>query len=194
LDRFEGMHTQVLGISVDSVDSLNAWADSLGGITYPLLSDFYPHGEIAQRYDVLREEGKSERALFIIDKEGVVRYVDVHDIDEQPDNEELFRILAELEPEAAAAWAAAEPEPQPAPTADVVLYCTPWCPGCRRARNFFREHGIDFVEVDITRDKAAAERVRGWADGNETTPTLDIKGTIIVNFDQDRVSQVLGIS
>lgn len=187
------MHTQVLGISVDSVASLNAWADSLGGITYPLLSDFYPHGEIAQRYGVLREEGKSERALFIIDKEGIIRYVDVHDIDDQPDNEELFRILAELEPEAAAAWTAAEPEPQPTPTADVVLYCTPWCAACRRARAFLREHGIDYVEVDISRDKAAAERVRGWADGNETTPTFDINGTIIVNFDQDRVSKVLGV-
>ncbi len=98
------MNTQVLGISVDSVPSLTAWAKSLEGITYPLLSDFYPHGEVAQRYGVLLEDGRSERALFIIDKEGIVQYVDVHDIDDQPDNWELFRVLTELEPEAAAAW------------------------------------------------------------------------------------------
>lgn len=188
------MNTQVLGISVDSVPCLAAWAESLGGISYPLLSDFYPHGEVAQRYEVLREEGMSERALFIIDQEGIVQYVDVHDIDDQPDNEELFKILAELEPEGAAAWEAAQPEAQPMPTADVILYCTPWCPACRRARAYLEEKGIAFAEVDITTDRAAAERVRGWADGNETTPTFDVKGTIIVNFDQAKLAQVLGIA
>jgi glutaredoxin len=187
------MHTQVLGISVDSVPCLTAWGDSLGGISYPLLSDFFPHGEVAQRYGVLREDGRTERALFIIDKEGVVRYVDVHDIDDQPDNEELFRVLAELEPEAAATLAAAEPEAQPAPSADVVMYCTRWCPACKRARAYFQEQGIEYVEVDISRDRAAAQRVRGWADGNETTPTFDIEGTIIVSFDRTKLDQALGL-
>ena len=188
------MNTQVLGISVDSVPCLAAWAESLGDISYPLLSDFYPHGEVAQRYDVLREEGKSERALFIIDREGIVQYVDVHDIDDQPDNEELFKVLAELEPEGAAAWEATQPEAQPIPTADVIMYCTPWCPGCRRARAYLEENGIEFAEVDITTNRAAAERVRGWADGNETTPTFDVKGTIIVDFDQAKLAQELGIA
>ncbi|GAB4533222.1 MAG: hypothetical protein Kow0063_14910 [Anaerolineae bacterium] len=188
------MNTQVLGISVDSVPCLTAWSESLRGITYPLLSDFYPHGEVAQRFGVLREDGKSERALFIIDKEGIVRYVDIHDIDDQPDNEELFRVLAELEPQAAATRAASEPEVKPAPTADVIIYCTPWCPACRRARAYLEEHGIEYVEVDISTDRAAAERVRGWANGNETTPTFDIKGTIVVDFDRARLDQVLGIA
>src|SRR5512136_1427972 len=100
------MNTQVLGISVDSTDCLNAWAESLGGITYPLLSDFWPHGQIAQMYGVLRDDGRSERAIFVIDKQGIIRYVDVHDIDLQPDNEELFRVLAQIEPQLSAAWAA----------------------------------------------------------------------------------------
>jgi glutaredoxin len=188
------VNTQVLGISVDSVPCLTAWAESLGGITYPLLSDFYPHGEVAQRYGVLLEDGRSERGLFIIDKEGIIQYVDVHDIDDQPDNEELFRVLNELEPEAAEDWEAAQPEAEPAPTADVVLYCTPWCPTCPRARAYLEEHGIEFVEVNISTDRAAAERVRGWADGNETTPTFDIKGTIIVNFDRAKLDQALGVA
>jgi glutaredoxin len=186
------MNTQVLGISVDSVPCLSAWAESLGGISYPLLSDFYPHGEVARRYGVLRDDGRSERALFIVDREGIVRYVDIHDIDDQPDNEELFKVLIELEPEAAVDWEAAQPEAQPAPTADVIMYCTKWCPGCRRARAYFEEHGIEFIEIDISTDRAAAERVRGWANGNETTPTFDIKGTIIVDFDRDRLAQALG--
>ena len=85
------METQVLGLSVDSKDCLRAWAESLGGITYPLLSDFYPHGQVAaavRRAALLR--AYSERAIFVIDKRGVIRYVDVHDIGEQPDNEVLF--------------------------------------------------------------------------------------------------------
>jgi len=189
------MNAQVLGISVDSVPCLKAWADSLGGITYPLLSDFYPHGRVAQLFGVLRGDGRSERAIFVIDKKGVIRYVDVHDIDKQPDNEVLFGELAKLEPQAAAAArAAAPPPPSPEPAADVVMYCTPWCPDCRRARVYLKERGIAYVEIDISRDRAAAERVRGWANGNETTPTFNVKGTIIVNYDQAKLNKALGIS
>jgi len=100
LPRFEEHNTQVLGISVDSIPSHNAWEKSVGGITYPLLSDFYPHGAVAEQYGVLRTgdpvPGISERALFIIDKEGIIRFIDVHPIGEQPDNDELFEILATL--------------------------------------------------------------------------------------------------
>ena len=191
------MNAQVLGISVDSVPCLVAWAESLGGITYPLLSDFWPHGQVARTFGVLRPEGKSERAIFVMDKEGIIRYVDVHDIGQQPDNEELFRVLAQIDPQAAAAVAAhpaTQAQAEPAPTADVVMYCTPWCPDCRRARAYLKGRNIAYVEVDISRDRAAAQRVRGWANGNETTPTFDIKGTIIVNFDQAKVNQALGIS
>jgi len=189
------MNAQVLGISVDSVPCLKAWADSLSGITYPLLSDFFPHGRVAQLFGVLRGDGRSERAIFVIDKKGVIRYVDVHDIDQQPDNEVLFRALAEVEPQAAAAArAAAPPPPAPEPAADVVMYCTSWCPDCRRARVYLKERGIAYVEIDISRDRAAAERVRGWANGNETTPTFNVKGTIIVNFDQAKLNKALGIS
>lgn len=189
------MNTQVLGISVDSVDCLKAWAASLGGITYPLLSDFYPHGRVAERFGVLRPDGKSERALFIVDKKGIIQYVDVHDIDQQPDNEELFRALEKLEPHAVAAQKTSAPAPAPAaePTADVVMYCTAWCPACRSARQFLDKHHVSYVTVDISRDRAAAARVRQWANGNETTPTFDIKGTIIVDFDQSKLEQVLGL-
>ena len=187
------MNTQVLGISVDSPDCLRAWAESLGGITYPLLSDFYPHGKVAQTFGVLRAEGYSERALFVLDKQGIVRYVDVHDKDQQPDNEELFRVLEKLEPQGAVVQKTSVPAPAPEPTADVVMYCTPWCPACNRARDFFANNNISYVAVDISRDRAAAERVRGWAHGNETTPTFNIKGTIIVDYDQSKLERALGL-
>jgi hypothetical protein len=96
------MQTQVLGLSVDSEPCLKSWSERLGKITYPLLSDFYPHGQVASAYGVLRSEGYSERSIFVIDKEGIIRYVDVHDIKEKPDNKVLFSALAELEPQAVA--------------------------------------------------------------------------------------------
>ena len=96
LSEFDRNDTQVLGISIDSVYVNKAWAESLGGISYPLLSDFWPHGMVALKYNVLRKEGMTERAIFIIDKEGVVRYVDVHDIGDQPKNSVLFDELKKI--------------------------------------------------------------------------------------------------
>ncbi len=85
-----------MGISIDSRYANAAWAKSLGGVTFPLLSDFYPHGAVAERYGVLRKEGMAERAIFIIDKAGIVRYIDVHVIGEQPDESQIFEELAKL--------------------------------------------------------------------------------------------------
>jgi len=97
LERFKGYDAQVLGISVDSVPCNTAWAKSLGGISYDLLSDFHPKGAVAKAYGAYREnDGISERALFIVDKEGKLAYKDIHDISDQPDNEELFEVLRKL--------------------------------------------------------------------------------------------------
>lgn len=188
------MQTQVLGLSVDSVPCLKAWAESLDGISYPLLSDFYPHGAVAKKYGVLRSEGYSERAIFVLDKAGIVRYVDIHDIDSQPDNDELIRVLCAMDPQAAA-WARANPlpVPPPIPQAEIVMYCNSWCPGCRRARVYFEANNIPYAEVNITNNREAAARVRGWANGNETTPTFDIRGKIIVGYDERKLDEALGI-
>jgi peroxiredoxin len=97
LDRFRQYDAQVLGISVDSVPCNAAWAKSLGGLTYDLLSDFHPKGEAARAYGAYREaDGYSERALFIVDKGGKLAYADIHDIGDQPDNEDLFEVLRKL--------------------------------------------------------------------------------------------------
>jgi peroxiredoxin len=97
LEKFEALDTQVLGISVDSIPSHEAWADSLGGIDYPLLSDFWPHGAVAQKFGVLNEDGHTERVIYIIDKQGVIRYADHHDIDDVPENDVLFEALKQLQ-------------------------------------------------------------------------------------------------
>jgi peroxiredoxin len=96
LARFEEVDAQVLGITVDSVDSNMAWVRSLGVEGVPVLSDYWPHGQVAQSFGVLREQGMTERAIFIVDKQGVIRYIDIHDFGRQPDNEELFEVLREI--------------------------------------------------------------------------------------------------
>lgn len=96
-ERFAGYDAQVLGISVDSIPSHVAWAKSLGGITYDLLADFHPKGGVAKSYGAWRDaDGITERALFIVDKEGKIAYIDIHDIGDQPDNEDLFDVLKKL--------------------------------------------------------------------------------------------------
>jgi peroxiredoxin len=75
LERFGQYDAQVLGISVDSVPCNAAWAKSLGGLTYDLLSDFEPKGEVARAYGVYDQpEGTSERALFVIDRAGIIHW------------------------------------------------------------------------------------------------------------------------
>jgi alkyl hydroperoxide reductase subunit AhpC len=81
---------------VDSTFTNAAWANSLGVENVPLLSDFFPHGEVAQSYGALRDDGYAERVIFIIDQEGVIRYIDVNEIDELPDNEVILTELARL--------------------------------------------------------------------------------------------------
>jgi alkyl hydroperoxide reductase subunit AhpC len=97
LSRFADVDTQVLGISIDSIPSHIAWAKSLGGITYPLLADFEPKGEVARAFGAYRSaDGITERALFIIDKQGKIAFKDIHDISKQPDNEVIHDVLRKL--------------------------------------------------------------------------------------------------
>jgi glutaredoxin len=171
---------------------LQAWAESLGGISYPLLSDFWPHGAVAKRYGVLRDEGDAERAIFIIDRWGMIRYIDIHDIDEQPDNEVLFAELAKVDPGISAKRSVQRPaEDEELPKGGVVLYCTRWCPACVKARKWFEMHGIEYVEVNVSVNQKAAEQVMEWAGGNRVTPTLDIHGTILVGWDEAEAAKLL---
>lgn len=93
---FDGLEAQVLGISVDSVPAHRAWADQLGGIDYPMLADFFPHGEVSKKYGILRSEGYSERATFVIDKQGILRYIEVHEMGRLPDHDRLLEALKGL--------------------------------------------------------------------------------------------------
>lgn len=86
----------VLGVSADAVPPKAAWASSLGGLSYDLLSDFFPHGAVAERYGVLRPEGFPERAVFVVDKNGTVVFAKRYDLGELPDVAEVLTVLEGL--------------------------------------------------------------------------------------------------
>ncbi len=94
--EFERRNAQVLGISTDQVHSNEAWAKSLGGFSYPLLSDNWPYGYVAAQYGVLRGDGMAERAIFVVDKTGKIAYIDIHDIGEQPPTDKIMAALDKL--------------------------------------------------------------------------------------------------
>ena len=101
LEKFAGYDAQVVGVSVDSIPSHVAWQKKdIGLLGYPLCSDFYPHGETARKFGVLRDgdpiPGINERAVFIIDKQGKIAFSKVYPLDRQPDNEEAFEVLRKL--------------------------------------------------------------------------------------------------
>ncbi len=95
-DIFNRYDAVLLGITVDNLPTLFAWTNQMGQLWFPVLSDFWPHGAVAKRYGVLRSDGVSERALFVIDKKGIIRYVDVHDINKRPPLEDLMEALEKL--------------------------------------------------------------------------------------------------
>src|SRR5450759_1516797 len=96
---FDRYDAQVVGISVDSVPSHVALAKSMGGINrFPLIADFHTNGEVSTKYGVWKEDkGICERAVVIVDKQGIVRYIDVHDINEAPENAQLLEVLREIQ-------------------------------------------------------------------------------------------------
>lgn len=93
---FQKDNIQILGITVDNIPTLFAWNQAMGRLWFPILSDFYPHGKVASRYGVLRGDGMCERALILVDKQGIIRFIDVHDINEQPPIEDLMAALNKL--------------------------------------------------------------------------------------------------
>ena len=94
--RLDRLDTHVLAISNDSGAAKKAWADALGGVSYDLLSDYHPHGAVAARYGVLRDDGLAERAIFLVDKAGIIRWTKLHAIPEHPEIEELIEQIEKL--------------------------------------------------------------------------------------------------
>ena len=71
------------------------------------------------------------------------------------------------------------------------MYCTKWCPDCRRARLWLNEKGMKYTEVDVMSTVGADDQIRLWTGGNLVTPTFDIDGQIVIDFDEDKLREVL---
>jgi len=93
---FDENDAVLLGITVDSIPTLFAWTKQMGKLWFHVLSDFWPHGKVADMFGVLRSDGVSERALFVIDKKGILQYAHVGDINKRPDLEDLANELEKL--------------------------------------------------------------------------------------------------
>lgn len=98
-EEFQARDTVVLGITADNIPTLHAWTKAMDGLWFPVLSDFWPHGEVAEKYGVLRSDGTTERALIFIDKQGVVRFAHVSDINKRPSLETVMQGLQSLQAE-----------------------------------------------------------------------------------------------
>ncbi len=94
---FERYDTALVGISVDNTPTQYAWTTEMGGLWFPVASDFWPHGAFAERLGILRSDGMSERALFLVDRLGIIRFIDVHDINTRPDLGPLVRAMQALQ-------------------------------------------------------------------------------------------------
>ncbi len=102
VEKFAGLDAQVLGVSIDSIASHIAWQKrEIGMMNFPLLSDLYPHGEVARQYGIFREgppvPGINERAVFIVDKQGKIVFSKVYPLDQVPNVGEVLQALRNLD-------------------------------------------------------------------------------------------------
>lgn len=96
IDDFHKLNTSLIGVSVDSVFAHKKWVEELGGLEYPILSDF--NKRTARDYNVLlEEEGTALRSTFIISPEGIVKYMVVSDNYIGRSIPEVIRVLAALQ-------------------------------------------------------------------------------------------------
>ena len=101
LSKFAAHNVQVVGISTDSIYSHLAWQEkSIGWQEYPLASDYWPHGGVADKFGIMRLgdplPGINERAVFIVDKQGKIAFARIYELGQEPDYDELVAELAKL--------------------------------------------------------------------------------------------------
>ena len=98
--RLLASNLETVAVTVDSIMNTTAWEREIGPFDFPICADFWPHGEVCARYGVLRESGleagASERAVFVIDREGRIAFRKIYGLDEVPPMEEIFSMVGKL--------------------------------------------------------------------------------------------------
>lgn len=98
MKKYDEKGAQLLGLSCDPVPGLKVWAQSLGGIGHPLLSDFHPHGKVSQDLGIYNAGGGfTLRAVVIIDPQGVVRASHTYPAGVLPNADEVLAELVTLQ-------------------------------------------------------------------------------------------------
>jgi peroxiredoxin len=91
------LNVEILQISADPVPSLKAWAEQLGGLPFPLLSDYWPHGAIGEAYGVFNDErGMDKRSAFLVDAKGTIRFAKVYEPGTIPESKDLLEQLRKI--------------------------------------------------------------------------------------------------
>jgi glutaredoxin-related protein len=178
LDRFRAAHTQVLGVSVDSIHSHANWARNLGGISFPLLSDFEPKGAVARAYGFyLDEPGITDRATVWIDAGGVVRHASSVGPGGVRDIGELAALAERLDSEFEGTLEAFSQAPG---VAGAALYVRDACGFSRAVRVAIDNLHLGSVEIrNVSQDPAALQALRDLS-GAETAPCLVLDGEVVM--------------
>lgn len=183
LGRFRAAHTQVLGVSVDSVHCHANWAVSLGGVSFPLLADFHPKGALARAYGLyLEQAGITDRATVLVDAAGKVQHVASVTPAGSRDIDELAALCERMD----AAYDGALPD-FPAPSglpAGSELFVKSRCGFSLRALNARANLGLQDVlpVLDVSQDAAADARLESLTGGHQV-PCLVIDGKPLLESD-----------
>ncbi|MFX1262529.1 MAG: redoxin domain-containing protein [Promethearchaeota archaeon] len=99
LTQFEATDTQVLAINMASVENNRQWLDEVGDLGFPILADYVPLGDTTLKYDCfVPKEGYGKRAVFLVDKEGRLRHIEVLKATSNacPDMSRMFEAISEI--------------------------------------------------------------------------------------------------
>lgn len=204
-EAFQAAGAEILSVSTDSVYSHLAWRrNGLGKLGYPMAAD--QSLQVCANYGVLLEdEGVALRGLFLIDPEQTVRYSVIHDNNVGRNPEEVLRVLAALQTGGlcGAGWTAGQATIEPgaasqtepagaAKDVPVRIYTMPGCSYCRSVKEFLRDAGVSYGEVDLSQDKEGQAFMS--ARGYTALPVTVIGETEISGYDMPKIKAALGLS
>lgn len=175
LPRFRAAHTQVLGVSIDSIHCHANWARDLGGVSFPLLADFQPKGAVATSYGVYLEDGGiTDRATVLVDSGGSVRHASSVTPAGQRKIPEIASLCEQLDSEVGTPT---QPLPEPRSLgSDAVLYVKSRCGFSRRVQVAVDNvHARDLTIRNASDDPAALVALRQTS-GAEAAPCLLLDG------------------
>lgn len=218
-DRYEDFHkagAELLAVSTDSQYSHQAWIrDGLGKINFPIAAD--KTARVSSDYGVLLEdEGIALRGLFIIDPEQVVRYSVIHDLNIGRNTEETLRVLKALQSDGlcGADWQVGDEHLQTAEASEasnkkaaeinggnveetgmkntgeqVKIYTMPDCSYCKKVKEFFRENGIAYEEINLQVSSEGQQFMEER--GYRALPVTVIGKTEISGYNMDEIKDAL---